>query len=130
MPACSSTLREQSNVGHRVFDSIFETLISVDKQGDLSLSPGLAERWKRIDNKTIEFKLRRGVIFHNGEEMTAEDVAFSFGPERMWGFAKDGEAPQTGQRLFAQSAVQSALPRGGTRRGAPTSAVLRPDRGY
>jgi peptide/nickel transport system substrate-binding protein len=44
------TLREQSNVGHRVFDSIFETLISVDKQGDLSLSPGLAESWKRIDS--------------------------------------------------------------------------------
>jgi peptide/nickel transport system substrate-binding protein len=103
------TLREQSNVGHRVFDSIFETLISVDKQGDLSLSPGLAESWRRIDNKTIEFKLRRGVKFHNGDEMTAEDVAFSFGPERMWGFAKHGEAPQTGQRLFAQSAVQSAL---------------------
>ena len=103
------TLREQSNVGHRVFDSIFETLISVDKQGDLSLTPGLAESWKRIDNKTIEFKLRRGVRFHNGEEMTAEDVSFSFGPERMWGFAREGEALRTGQKLFSQSAAHSAL---------------------
>jgi peptide/nickel transport system substrate-binding protein len=102
------TLREQSNVGARVFTSIYETLITVDRQGDLSLLPGLAESWKRIDAKTIEFKLRRGVKFHNGEEMTAEDVAFSFGPERMWGFAKDGDKPQTGQVLFTQTSGQSA----------------------
>ena len=30
-------------------------------------------------------ELRRGVLFHNGDEMTAEDVAFSFGPQRMFG---------------------------------------------
>ena len=29
--------------------------------------------------------LRRGVRFHNGDGMTAEDVAFSFGPLRMFG---------------------------------------------
>ncbi len=103
------TLREQSNVGARVFDSIFESLIDTDKQGDLSLKPGLAESWKRIDGRTIEFKLRRGVKFHNGEEMTAEDVVFSFGPERMWGFAKEGETPQTGQALFTQSSGNATV---------------------
>ena len=101
------TLREQSNVGSRIFTSLFETLIDLDRQGDLSQKPGLAESWKRIDGRTIEFKLRQGVKFHNGEEMTAEDVAFSFGPERMWGFAKPGEQAKTGQVLFTQSAVQS-----------------------
>jgi peptide/nickel transport system substrate-binding protein len=103
------TLREQSNVGSRVFPSIFDTLIEVDRQGDLSQRPGLAESWTRIDDKTIEFKLRKGVKFHNGEEMTAEDVAFSFGPERMWGFAKPGEAAKTGQVLFTQTAGQSSV---------------------
>jgi peptide/nickel transport system substrate-binding protein len=102
------TLREQSNVGSRIFTSIFDTLIQVDRQGDLSHKPGLAESWTRIDDKTIEFKLRKGVKFHNGEEMTAEDVVFSFGPERMWGFAKKGDAPKTGQTLFTQSAGQSS----------------------
>ncbi len=29
--------------------------------------------------------MREGVMFHNGDEMTAEDVAFSFGPEVMFG---------------------------------------------
>ncbi|MFM9940793.1 MAG: ABC transporter substrate-binding protein [Hyphomicrobiaceae bacterium] len=103
------TLREQSNVGSRVFDSLFESLIDVDKQGDLTLKPGLVESWSRIDGRTIEFKLRRGVKFHNGEEMTAEDVAFSFGPERMWGVAKEGEKPLAGQVLFTQSSGNSVV---------------------
>ncbi|REJ57815.1 MAG: ABC transporter substrate-binding protein [Microcystis aeruginosa DA14] len=99
-------LREQSNVGARIFDSIFENLIEVDKTGDLSLKPGLAESYRRIDPQTIEFTLRRGVKFHDGREMTAEDVVFTFGRERMWG---TGEAnPQTSGQptatLFAQGA--------------------------
>jgi peptide/nickel transport system substrate-binding protein len=80
-----STLREQSNVGKRVLPSILEPLIAMDVLGDLSLQSGLAESWRRIDDKTLEVRLRRGVRFHNGDEMTAEDVAFSFGPEVMFG---------------------------------------------
>ncbi|WP_284179861.1 ABC transporter substrate-binding protein [Rhabdaerophilum sp. SD176] len=79
-------LREQSNVGERVFfTSLWEPLISKEWLGNLSPRPGLATEWKRIDDQTVELKLRQGVKFHNGEEMTAEDVVFTFSRERMFG---------------------------------------------
>jgi len=81
-------LREQSNVGSRIFPMIYAGLIELDRQGDLSLKPGLATSWKRIDDYTVELKLRQGVKFHNGDEMTSEDVAFTFGPEYMFGNTK------------------------------------------
>lgn len=79
-------LREQSNVGERVFfTSLWEPLIGKDWLGNLMPRPGLATEWKRIDDQTIELKLRQGVKFHNGAELTAEDVVFSFSRERMFG---------------------------------------------
>ena len=78
-------LREQSNVGERVFfTSIWEALIGRDWLGQLAPVPGLATEWRRLDDKTVELSLRRGVKFHNGEEMTAEDVVFTFSRERMF----------------------------------------------
>ncbi|MGL5114075.1 MAG: ABC transporter substrate-binding protein, partial [Beijerinckiaceae bacterium] len=44
-----------------------------------------ATEWKRVDDQTVELKLRQGVKFHNGEELTAEDVVFTFSRERMFG---------------------------------------------
>lgn len=85
--ATSNTLepmREQSNVGQRIFYPIMETLIDLDWLGDLRLAPGLATSWRRIDHATLELTLRQGVKFHNGDTLSVEDVAFSFGPERMW----------------------------------------------
>jgi peptide/nickel transport system substrate-binding protein len=42
-------------------------------------APSLAESWTvGPDSKIFEFKLRKGVKFHNGDLMTAEDVIFSF----------------------------------------------------
>ncbi len=44
-----------------------------------NLVPSLAESWTMSpDAKTCEFKLRKGVKFHNGDPFTAEDVVFSF----------------------------------------------------
>ena len=53
------------------------------------MGPSLAESWKESpDGKTYEFKLRRGLKFHNGDAVTAEDVKFSF--ERYKGAGRQG----------------------------------------
>src|SRR5690625_899715 len=55
---------------------IYETLISVD--ADFQPQPMLAESFDISDDgKTYTFNLREGVKFHNGKEMTAEDVIAS-----------------------------------------------------
>lgn len=42
-------------------------------------TPSLAESWSVSDDgKVYEFKIRKGVKFHNGDLLTAEDVKFSF----------------------------------------------------
>ena len=38
----------------------------------------LAESYEWIDDQTVEFKLKKGVKFHNGEDLTADDVVFTF----------------------------------------------------
>ncbi|RTL47540.1 MAG: ABC transporter substrate-binding protein [Rhodocyclaceae bacterium] len=53
----------------------FDTLVTVD--ADSKLAPGLAESWKAINATTWEFKLRRGIKFSDGSELTTEDVVFS-----------------------------------------------------
>ncbi len=54
---------------------LFDALVHIDANGHLI--PGLATSWKAIDATTWEFKLRRGVKFHDGSELTADDVIFS-----------------------------------------------------
>ena len=55
------TLREQSNVGTRIFSSFLECPIFVDWTGGMGKMPGLAKSWRRIDDRTLELTLRDGV---------------------------------------------------------------------
>ena len=93
--AALEPLREQSNVGQRAFSFIYERLISQNLLGQLEEVPGLAESWKRIDERTVEFSLRKGVRFHNGDEMTADDVVFTFSRDRMFGPEYDMASSKT-----------------------------------
>ena len=113
-------LREQSNVGERIFfSSIWEGLISRNWRGNLEAVPGLATEWKRIDDQTVELKLRQGVKFHNGDEMTAEDVLFSFGRERMFG------ATEAKNRSTIKAFEQIPTPRAGKELPPEVPAVAR-----
>ena len=55
---------------------IFDRLIMPDDKQ--RLQPGLAVSWKAVDDLTWEFKLRKGVKFHDGCTFTADDVVFTF----------------------------------------------------
>lgn len=95
-------IAEQSNVGTRIFRNFVEPLVDTDWVGDMSLQPGLATSWRRISDSVVEFSLRRDVRFHNGDAFTAEDVVFSFGPDRMWGGGPLGKEPPPGARQISR----------------------------
>src|SRR5437773_5255615 len=70
-----------------VLKPVYENLLTRDpKTGELA--PMLAERWQVLDGgRTWRFHIRKGVRFHNGAELTAEDVRFTFAS-----IAKEGSA--------------------------------------
>jgi len=61
---------------HTVAMHMFERL--VDRTPDGTLVPGLAESWTLLNDTLWEFKLRSGVKFHDGGELTTDDIAFTF----------------------------------------------------
>jgi peptide/nickel transport system substrate-binding protein len=54
----------------------FDRLVHMDERQ--RPTPGLAESWRATDDNTWEFKLRRGVKFHDGSDFTAADVVATF----------------------------------------------------
>ncbi len=70
-----------------VLKPMFENLLSRDPRTG-ELIPMLAERWQVLDGgRTWKFHLRKGIRFHDGAELTAEDVRFTFAS-----IAKEGSA--------------------------------------
>lgn len=60
---------------NQIATTIFDALVLQDE--NQKLVPGLAESWKPINETTWEFKLRKGVKFHDGSDFNAADVVFS-----------------------------------------------------
>jgi peptide/nickel transport system substrate-binding protein len=59
-------------LSHMVFDPLVRYTQKLD------FEPRLATSWERQDDKTFRFSLRKGVKFHSGNEMTADDVVWTF----------------------------------------------------
>lgn len=61
----------------RIYALVYDSLTSLDT--NLNIVPGLADSWQvSPDGKTVTFQLHKGVKFHNGREMTSDDVKYSF----------------------------------------------------
>jgi peptide/nickel transport system substrate-binding protein len=90
--------------GITVISQVAETLVL--SGGDLTARPVLAESWSPNKDGTVwTFKLRKGVKFHNGKEMKADDVVASL--DRL-------ADPDNGSN--ALSALSGVLSKGGTRK--------------
>ena len=74
-PTYMDPMVQASIATFRVTTQMFDRLVMLDY--DMNLVPGLAESWDVVDETTTVFHLRKGVKFHNGEEMTSEDVKYS-----------------------------------------------------
>ena len=59
-----------------VANNLYDTLLVFSDDGT-ELEPGLAESWEQVDELTYIYQIRQGVYFWDGNEMTAEDVAYS-----------------------------------------------------
>jgi len=70
-----------------IVTNTFETLIKKDEDGNFQ--PCLATEWNWLDDLTVQFKLRDDVYFHDGNKMTAEDVAYSLGKMSISSFTKN-----------------------------------------
>ncbi len=70
-------------VANQIFDGL------VYRGPNLNIHPGLATSWKWLNPKTLQFKLRQGVTFQDGEPFNAQAVAYTFND---WLLGKPGKA--------------------------------------
>lgn len=78
MKADPKTLDPQKSIdtmSNKSITLIYDTLLDLDE--NLNLKPNLAESWERLDDCNVVFHLKKGVKFHNGEKLKAEDVKFT-----------------------------------------------------
>jgi peptide/nickel transport system substrate-binding protein len=57
-------------------DAVFDTLMCYEAKSR-EFMPLLATSWTQVDDKTLEFKLREDVIFHDGVAFSADDVVYT-----------------------------------------------------
>src|SRR5260370_2285789 len=85
-----------------VLRNLYDSLTAFDAGN--RVGPALAESWENPDELTWIFHLRRGVSFHDGRELTARDVLFSF--ER----ARRAPTSEIGSYLVAIEKVRALDP--------------------
>lgn len=61
---------------NKVYTLIYDNVVNLSPDGEIV--PDLASDWSRESDTQYVFELEEGVTFHNGEEFTAEDVAYTY----------------------------------------------------
>ena len=59
-----------------ITNHIYDTLVTVDPETN-EVVPQIAESWEILSDTEYRFHIREGLKFHNGEDLTAEDVKYS-----------------------------------------------------
>lgn len=66
---------ESSAANYAVYSALYDSLVKLDKTADAL--PWAAEKWDLVNGTTWRFTLRQGLVFGNGDPVTAADVAFT-----------------------------------------------------
>ncbi len=67
------------SAGDEIIMNVYDQLVTYDGANATKFVPSLATKWEISDDgKTYTFYIREGVKFHNGDELTPEDVAYTF----------------------------------------------------
>jgi peptide/nickel transport system substrate-binding protein len=100
----------RSRTSETVIRSMFDGLVARDTGNQVRLE--LAERMTWTDERTLEVRLRQGVRFHDGVEMTADDAVFTF------------------NRIIQENAIEYPEPHSSPRRSliAPLESIEKVDR--
>ena len=112
LPGSLEGIEEMGNVAVRITYSMFDSLIRRDFLADGSgqaseLVPGLADSWERVDARTLDLNLREGILFHDGSELTADDVIFSMTSTR-----GQGHNPLIGGAKRYMDTISHVIPTG------------------
>jgi peptide/nickel transport system substrate-binding protein len=71
---------DPADYSHRQTETIirnmFDGLVTRTRDGQVVLE--IAESYRWVDDRTLEFVIRQGITFHNGEPLSADDVQFTF----------------------------------------------------
>ncbi len=99
----------RSRLSETVIRNMFDGLVTRDTRSGVHLE--LAEEMNWLDEQTLEVKLRQGVMFHDGVEMTADDVVFTF------------------DRIIQENAIEFPEPHSSPRQGliAPLESIEKVD---
>jgi peptide/nickel transport system substrate-binding protein len=75
-PASLDPADHRTRESETVIRNIYDGLVTRDTRSGVHLE--LAESFKWLDDKTLEFTLRKGIKFHDGSPLKADDVVFTF----------------------------------------------------
>ena len=104
--ASSSTFSDlDPRISNTVYDGyvageVFDDLIALDPE-TLEPRPYVAKSWNVLSDDRVRFFLNQGIRFHNGEDLTAEDVAFTLN----WIAGPENDSPNQTELIWMQEAI-------------------------